>query len=235
MSHYTLCTIGIKEEDLATFMERYSEHREVEPYISTTKKELLEMGEERIRERRAPSEITTPEEYYNFYTEGEILDEEGNLLSTYNPESRWDYYRVMESYTAKAIKELIRNKLENYSSDIDELVWRVIVEGREDLQGTTLSTGDRFMLFWGMPSKEEMIRLYGNLDGYIAHRKKAIASLSYTVMTPDGEWHEPGTVGWWGTSSASAEDESQWNANFYDRFIKDLPDDTTVMLIDCHI
>lgn len=234
MSHYTLLTIGIEEYDLDSFMERYNETRKVAPYISKTKEEIYKIGKQRLQEGRAPSGITTPEEFYNYYVDDSDVDEQGNLMSTYNPESRWDYYTVKETYTAKIIKEIIKKKIENYSSDTDELIWRVVVEDRKDLlEG--ISTADRFGLFWGIPGKEDMIQIYSDLEGYIAHEKKAVAALSYSVMTPDGEWHEPGKVGWWGTTSASAEDESQWEENYYNKFIKDLPEDTTVMFIDCHI
>ena len=33
---------------------------------------------------------------------------------------------------------------------------------------------------------------------------------TWVVLTPDGKWHEPGQMGWFGCSSASEEDEKKF-------------------------
>lgn len=49
----------------------------------------------------------------------------------------------------------------------------------------------------------------------------------------NGEWHERGEMGWWG-SVRKARDEDEWNDLFW-RTIDGLPDDTLLSLYDLHI
>ena len=54
------------------------------------------------------------------------------------------------------------------------------------------------------------------------------------VITPDGEWHEVGNMGWWGMSSETADDMYDWEMHFEERFLE--PNrDCTLTVVDCHI
>lgn len=61
------------------------------------------------------------------------------------------------------------------------------------------------------------------------------AHLSFrAVVTPDGEWHEPGEMGWFGISSESADEMYEWRLHFAERFLE--PNhDCTLTVVDCHI
>lgn len=58
---------------------------------------------------------------------------------------------------------------------------------------------------------------------------------TWAVLDEKGEWHEAGQMGWFGISDASKEDEEQFQGSYFDRFIKDLPEDTLLTVVDCHI
>jgi len=58
---------------------------------------------------------------------------------------------------------------------------------------------------------------------------------TYAVITPDGEWHSKGEMGWFGFSSETSEESTNWNLSFHDRFIKDSDQDLTLTIVDCHI
>ena len=59
---------------------------------------------------------------------------------------------------------------------------------------------------------------------------------TYAVVTPDGKWHAPGKMGWWGFASETPEDEWMWENNYYDRFIKPaLENNWYLTIVDCHI
>lgn len=61
------------------------------------------------------------------------------------------------------------------------------------------------------------------------------AHLSFrAVVTPDGEWHEVGEMGWWGISSESADEMFDWRIHFEERFLKPHMD-CTLTVVDCHI
>lgn len=53
------------------------------------------------------------------------------------------------------------------------------------------------------------------------------------AVVKDGKWHEKGSMGWWGIVS-DERDQEEWNTEVQ-RLYDDLPDDTMLTLIDCHI
>lgn len=53
------------------------------------------------------------------------------------------------------------------------------------------------------------------------------------AVVKDGKWYERGEMGWWGVASNEME-SSEWNKKFSD-MIDDLPDDTLLSVVDCHI
>lgn len=57
---------------------------------------------------------------------------------------------------------------------------------------------------------------------------------TYAVLK-DGEWFESGKMGWWGMSDATAKEEGEFKEGFYEKWIKNLPDETLLSVYDCHI
>ena len=53
------------------------------------------------------------------------------------------------------------------------------------------------------------------------------------VVTPDGKWHEVGSMGWFGISSESEDEMAEWEHGFTERFL-DNPD-LILTVVDCHI
>jgi len=120
MTHFTVGII-VPEDELPRIqdfitrqMDPYFEHSEVEPYVSYSIKQARaeierDIGRlKRIIERRDPEynldkcrEIvarlrgTTPEEKYREYVaHHETFNSQGEPLSTYNPDSKWDWYVI---------------------------------------------------------------------------------------------------------------------------------------------
>ena len=116
MSHFVgLCFGGYWDTDL----EQYSENLEVEAYVEQTKEEAIAEVQRNQRKRylEAVKALQTPDlksQSMKFYQKivdqgpsiskedawkevlswGYELDENDNLLSTYNPNSKWDWYCV---------------------------------------------------------------------------------------------------------------------------------------------
>jgi len=96
MSHFLMGVVvprdEVKDYDFESYingmMEKYSENLEVEGYIDVTKEEVLKKYEEHCQDKS--------ESVANFWEDwsGGKLDEEGNGLSTYNPDSKWDWYVI---------------------------------------------------------------------------------------------------------------------------------------------
>jgi hypothetical protein len=56
--------------------------------------------------------------------------------------------------------------------------------------------------------------------------------LPFAIITPDGEWHEKGQMGWWGVTHNEKEDD-KWNKELFES-LKEYKDDLIVG-VDCHI
>ena len=107
MSHFVGLVFG---NDIENNLEPYYEGVVVEPYIRYTKEEAIAESKTRIKEtleyleQREPENkekinkwksYKTDEDFYEYAKKwGYDLDKEGNLISTYNPKSKWDWYVV---------------------------------------------------------------------------------------------------------------------------------------------
>ena len=69
-------------------MEDFDEGLEVEPYIRQIKEEVQKEYEKYCEDKTIP----LADWWYDW--NGCRLDKDGNSLSTYNPKSKWDWYRV---------------------------------------------------------------------------------------------------------------------------------------------
>ena len=173
-------------------------------------------------------------EYGTRYDDPEHLDEDGNRHSTYNPNSKWDWYSIGGRWNGMLkLKDGSRSNSAPVSEldlapDEDEYkgalrFWEVAVEGEKKKEGENIFTLYR---------PEYYLKKYGNKEAFA---KSAASFSTYAVLLPDGEWCEPGQMGWWGMSSASPEDEGAWSRDYEKNFIEKADPDWTITLVDCHI
>lgn len=94
--------------------------------------------------------VTTPEEKYREYVEyHEHFDEDGDPISTYNPDSKWDWY-------------VIGGRWDGWINDRE-----TSSEAVSDNIATTEAVLER-------------------------------NRIPHAIITPDGQWHEQGQMGWFG-------------------------------------
>ena len=88
---------------------------------------------------------------------------------------------------------------------------------------------DPFMIPWD----DDLNHYYcdGNRQQFIDKRVRGCIS-TFAVLK-DGEWHERGNMGWWGMVSDGKE-KHVWEDEF-GKMLDDLPDDTLLTVVDCHI
>jgi len=67
-------------------------------------------------------------------------------------------------------------------------------------------------------------------EEFIAN-KVAEAGVYYSVVTPDGEWHSKGDMGWWGMDTVT---DADWTTTFH-KELQALPQTTFFRLLDVHI
>lgn len=172
MSHFRVAVLHYPEQDIKDLLEPYDEDIEVPEYLLYTREQAIA----KAREYNCNKDLSD-EECWEWEAEGYITDSLGNIYSTYNPKSKWDYWTEIENL------------------------------GR---------VGD----------------FHPKSD---THAVGATAFATYAVVTPDGEWHAPGEVGWWGMSTDSAEDWVDWCLNYEERWIRGVDQDLELTIVDCHI
>lgn len=262
MSHFSLLVITEEyptESILSSKLSRFNENMEVPQYIRYTKQQLIEHQKEEVLKakekyelyKKDPENNKMNEEYYlqtyprlikameendeaslylqaiRYYEEDEF-DNFGNVLSTYNPDSKWDWYVVggrfsneissksdtiqVKDFPYKKINE--KNLEKEYPNEY--LDYKDLLSGKKNSFYNLKYLNERYPTF---------------LD-YILEIKTIT---TYAVLDEDDNWHEPGTVGWFGFSTATTKDEVEWTKNYYNNFIKHLPLDYYLTVVDCHI
>lgn len=81
--------------------------------------------------------------------------------------------------------------------------------------------------FFGCP-----VKIFGFDRAKYVQSERDGALIPFAIVK-DGKWHEKGSMGWWGIVS-DARDESEWVSEV-SRAIDDLPDETLLTIVDCHI
>ena len=74
---------------------------------------------------------------------------------------------------------------------------------------------------------------YRNEDEYI---RRCTTFHTYAVVTPNGEWHAVGEMGWFGFSSESPATRREWEQEYHKRFLEPAQEnDWYMVIVDCHI
>lgn len=175
MTHFTVGIVipsGVSDIDgyVARQMDPYFEHGEAEPYVcysleqaaadiatSIHRLELIISRNEpmydidKCRELLAGLRTATPQQRYEEQLRfHERFNDRGEPISTYNPDSKWDWYVIGGRWDGWVHdKKTAAESVEDNSALVAEAVLR----------------------------------------GKIPH----------AVITPDGQWHERGQMGWWAT------------------------------------
>lgn len=293
MSHFAVLVIGDNiEKQLEKFdenieMKPYVKYTK-EQAIEKERKEILE-----YKERYYDKYMADPEAYAadctnenhlkylrdEFPKKLEFTDEElyqeaieyeddlgpnGEIMSTYNPDSKWDWYQIGGRYAgrlilkegiekeanpefswgwdAKAMEEVLKeprvdtalmgqmdwSKMHNVQSRYDAAIrfWEMKVEGAEPK-----TDQEKEELKWDWYKTEFYTERYKDKETYAKSR----ASFTMWAIVKDGVWYEKGHMGMFAMSSESDDEALDWELNMYDRFIKDLPEDTRLTVVDCHI
>ncbi len=209
----------------------------------------------------------TDEELYaegtKWYEEDEI-GPEGEVYSTYNPNSKWDWYEIGGRYAGRlilkegvekeadpnfswgwdtdGIEEVLKEprvdtalvgnidwtKMHHVQSKYDDAIrfWEMKVEGAKPK-----TEDEEKQLKWDWYKPEFYTDRYKNKETFAKSR----SSFTMWAIVKDGEWFEKGSMGFWAMSDETDDEALDWELNMYDRFIKDLPADTRITVVDCHI
>lgn len=229
MSHFTVAVFHKKNQDIAKLLAPYDENLEVDSFIWKTKEEAISYARENYE-----TEGMTDEECWNMMSNGAETDAEGNIYTTYNPKSKWDWWteggRYSDMLKTKTGETVDSGRIADldFSPDKEEYenalhFWDVVVDHKPQ------KPDEEIQSFWNEQYYKDY---YGDRETYA----KTMASFStYAVITPDGEWHAPGEMGWFGCSSEGPDESKEWYAKYKERFIDSADPDLYLTIVDCHI
>jgi hypothetical protein len=252
MSHYCVGVIinntNNIEADIEKILAPYDENLEVEPYIYKTKAELIQQAKNyKLRIQREIEEdvdhtITeyeqsylnaqTDEDFYNLEHEYyNTYNENGDELSTYNPQSKWDWWVIGGRWSKEnnilQIKDFVLydtptdQQIEHYKKCWEYLNNEIEVENPFKEFGYEL----------GMFKKEYLKEKYGSLENLI---KSKISNLPYSFVDENG-WYEQGKMGWFGMDNATKESIDGYT-KFAENYFRDIKNqDKYIVFVDCHI
>lgn len=247
MSHFSVGVICKSLEDITELLAPYDENLEVESYIGRTRAQMIEDGRKTKEYYQTSSgddyedymkpylSATTDEEFYNLEKyEDAKYDNEGNELSTYNPKSKWDWYSIGGRWSGELrLKEEDEDRYSycdgakikdiDFSPDkekYDECYkwWKEKVEGSDE-------EWDEFY------KKSYFTERYRDAEEYAT---RSASFTTFALVTPDGEWHEQGKMGWFGFSSDSPDEARAWDEQ-YMSFIENADPEYYFVMVDCHI
>jgi len=92
----------------------------------------------------------------------------------------------------------------------------------------TIKAAKKEMGTWGCP-----VGIFGFDRGAYVTKVRNGALVPHAIVK-DGKWHEKGKMGWWAIVTAATMSDEEW-ADQSARLLDDLPDDTLLTAVDCHI
>jgi len=171
----------------------------------------------------------------------------GTRTSHYNPDSKWDWYQIGGRWTgfysdynpATDPKNIEVCDLCEGTGMRDDWAWidadgvhykddwAKQCKGCNSCQGTGKSV--KWPTSWEN-SEHDVLPVSAVLD--MMNREKDPKEPVFAVVTPDGEWIESGSMGWWGIIS-DEKDENTWGEEF--KNILEKYSDCIAVVVDCHI
>lgn len=168
------------------------------------------------------------------------LNGDVDLLSTYNPKSKWDWYEIGGRWKGLLILKNEKKGLRGTPGSTTEMTEGYDGAFVSDVDFAAMKRRDTANL----PRYEDAMKNSFIKEAYMRERfptekeyiKCETTFSTYAVITPDGKWLAQGKMGWWGLSSDTAEEGRAWQLGYHDRFIKPAIENNWYMVIvDCHI
>ena len=236
MSHYAVAVFTDGNTTIEELLAPYSENLVVPHYIS--KNELIDGV--RWRNEEDGSNLTD-EELYNYaieYEKPENIRDDGSVFSTYNPNSKWDWYQVGgRFYGGVPLKSgTFENDAQMCDVDVDHRdseeykrslrFWQLRVEGQSP------ETDDDKALMMLCYNKKHYTDRFDSAEEYA---EWCCGFSFYAALLPNGEWLEPGKMGWFAISDATAESDRAWRKKVKEILKEAQKKNWHITIVDCHI
>ena len=241
--HFTVIVAG---ENPDSIMEKYDLNKKVEPYIVYKLSEVKQYKENMLKAYRYLStqenmpktirdeyvdrvkdiEQTSDIDFYADLTSNFDIDEEtGNAMCDVNPDGRYNICRLgknlamplidkKDQETFQAYKNEIQwDKIHLANQEIYKTTWEMIMENRKP------ETDEEKLIYENMKNRIEYFSYFGSKENYVVSNS---AFWGYAFVTEDGWFEIPDDI-----------PQMQWVVEFYDKFIKNLSDNTLISVYEC--
>ena len=207
MSHFSVAVFHREDQSIESLLAPFDENKQVEPYVQYTKEEAIAFAKKHIQD----CENITDDKCWEIMAEGRQTDQDGNIYSTYNPNSKWDWWEVGGRFkNMLQVGKVLRN--EAYVKDIDF--------SRDD------ETYKDALDFWDVTIDKKPAK--PGQDYFTAYSDKYYKDYY-------GRWYSEGNMGWFGCSSASPDEFRKWCDHYEEIFLKNAAPDWILTIVDCHI
>ena len=222
MSHYCCAIFADSPKDFIRLLKPYDEANEAYfSFIPVEKERLLKNYETFLSDNNPYREQGYSFDQY--LTDYHYVQREDGSFGYYaNPDGKWDWY------TLSGREDFFEFKPDcGYDSDgnIKKSAIDFFLRDEEEIKDDAE--------FWDREAEEPnscYVDHYGTKDNYLKYSGRAIP---YAYITPDGVWHAPGNVGWFGMSDETFEEYDAYVQEF-DKFVSEAPD-CYVNFADLHI
>ena len=181
-----------------------------------------------------------PKEYLSFVeNEGCDIDDETGLRGYWkNPNSKWDWYQIGGRWSGLLITRGVTGKRGETplfcdpqycdSALVSEINFDEMKQRMLQIIKPYESCSERKLY-----NPEYFLKMYPTEDVYIQDKTNFS---TYAVITPDGEWHASGRVGWFGRDTGTPESKREFLDNFKKNFIEPaIKNGWYLTIVDCHI
>ena len=241
--HFVCIVAGDNPDEL---MKPYDRREKEEPYVRYHYKDaakikekyielyegILNSDEETIDKEELEDIVNdlkemSIEEFYEELTEGLTIDDKtGDAISTENRQGMFSYYEIgkwlsvpfllkegREVFQAKK-SEINWDKIHLGGGDIYRRAWEMVMEG------STPTTEYEKQIFDNMKDKTAYFQKFENKENYIISNT---AFWGYAFLSEKTGW----------VDASDTNDQFVWMAEYYNMFIKNLPDDTLLTIYEC--
>ena len=172
------------------------------------------------------------------------IDSKGNLyyLSTYNPQSQWDWYVVGGRWSGQLGGYDVRDYPQNYevchlcngTGTRPDGIERFGEAWAESNGGCNGCSGEGTRLKWSdhFVPEDGNIKPVAALLPLLGDVEQADKIVPFAIVTPSEGWVERGSMGWFGMAS-DEKDSDDW-ANQVKTLLETYPEHVAVV-VDCHI
>ena len=242
---FVVMVIGDNPDEL---MEQYKIGKEVEPYViykykdaekmrknsiqvfekmldSPKKFDLNDYAIDYIKSNLKNIKNMTSFEYYKKLVDGYFINDEGDAISTDNPNGKWQTYKKAKNFyiplklydgseTNEAIyKDIDWDSMHMQNTSSYEAVWEMIIEGREPKNEIEQTIYDN------MSTQHNYLSRFKNKDQYVIHN---CAYWTYAILDKDG-WHD----------MDDAKSDFDWISNFFNDFISKIGENEKITIFEC--